>query len=263
MSPHAAPSDFKSTPEINRKYMAVRSKYIKLLKAKARIASAGGLLDYEDILQEQEIAMLYAVATFDPTKAKKSNPDKALMSWIGWIADNVVKAHFTHVMTQSRMPRVWERDGDGWSERMVSPTSMYQSLGDDGEAIQPLINAAIFDYGDPEVVLMEAGGQEKSRQVRIKFRRMVDSRVDGLASELFWAKLDPPMDLLVFIRNRTGRSPQSPSDIKLTHFSSFHGHDLKAVRQAHEKVKETAREVIAAFNPEQAQMLFGERACLS
>jgi len=256
--PYPVPRNFKSNPEINAKYLSVRKSYEPLLKSKVRVASAGGLLEYDDLLQEERVAMLYAVATHDPEKG-------SLLTWIGWIADNVIRVFLAHALTQGRMPRVWEWDGQAWEQRKVRPTSLDvttdytvavdRKVGENGGSLH--MPSALIDWADAESLAIASDDYENMRQLKLKFIGLMHFflKNEPFALKLFDSRRMPEDGLLQFVRNKIGRFPEKPSDIKITHVASFHGVDRKATHKANDVIIRTAQEVMRHFTLEQIDFL--------
>jgi hypothetical protein len=259
--PHPVPRNFRSSPEINEKYLAIYRDYEPLLKSKVRVASAAGILEYDDLLQEERIAMLYAVATHDPEKG-------SLLTWIGWIADNVIRVFLAHALTQGRMPRTWEwSESEGtWVQRKVRPTSLdsteyeldfghvdtYDNKGTPDSLIDFETPSSGQERGDDPVYTYPDGTCDPGvkRQRMNKFRWYVKKKLrqggHDFALKYYEAKLENPKDdILRYIRNTTGRWPTKPSDIKITSVAGFHRIDQKATHRANQILKQISQDVLA------------------
>ena len=235
------PQDFRSTPELNKQYAAIRNQIYPLLRSKANISGLAGFIDSDDLLQELEVKALYGLSTYNPEKG-------SLHSLIWKLAANTVANFLDYAATQARSPRVAVEWQGGWVEVPGHALSL-DSISDANLA--EYFTASAEDYYLNRQEGLQAG------MVRARFRALVDRRVDGFTRDLFWARINPPIELLIFARNRTGKLPESPDQLHLATVAAFYEILPAVAREAWADLGTVVKSVVESFDDDDRGYLEG------
>jgi DNA-directed RNA polymerase specialized sigma24 family protein len=238
------PQSFVSSSALNARYSAIRGTFMPLLRSKAKFASLAGFIDQDDLLQEMEMRALYRLPMFDQERS-------SLTTWIGLIATRTVADFLNYAGRQSRAPRhAMEWDG-GWVEVQGHAASLDEMLeehregggsGDGKLFIAGMFEESAEDYSVSREYDVRAQG------VRATFRARVNRLVGGFTRDLFWARINPPVELLIFARNKTGRLPEAPDQLRLETISAYYEVAPPAARAAWADLCSAVRRVTGEFD---------------
>lgn len=219
------PLEFRCSDEVNRVYERVRPEIIPVLRAKARVTSLAGYIDADDLLQEMEVASLYGVSTYNPEMG-------SLLHWVGVLASRTVSLFLRYSSAASRV-------GTLHFEECI----FQYNNGSMDVVCDALIEASAEDYW----MQREADLEAQSRRAR--FRAAVDWQLDGFARDLFWARINPSVELLIYSRNQSGFLPESPSQLSLKVVADFFGVDRARALAARSEVDSAVARAAGALEP--------------
>jgi len=203
------PAGFVCNNELRENYPIVEKQLLPLIRIKATKLKRLSGYDFDDALQEGRIALLKAMANYDYNRG-------SLERYVSVVLDNTYNAILFERMSASRMPRVVYWEDDGWKQSPSAPVSLDAMMG-----LKKLINEPADPSFTPEQELENNQLEEVARVFRLK---MFNS-LKGRDLDVFVCKVNPPMDLLIMIRNM-GDDYERPTNL---HIAKYLGTDKNAV----------------------------------
>jgi hypothetical protein len=197
--PKHFPKGFVCTQELRDLYPDLERQMLPLIKAKAnRLRRLSGF-DFDDALQEGRMALLNAMTKYDYNRGKNG-----LERYVGRVLTNTYNALLFEHMAQCRMPQVVMQLDNEWVKAPMPPVSLDVLIGFEPEA----------DYNDPE---QEVAQNQLSEIARV-FRLKMFNSLEGRDLDVFSCKVNPPMDLLIMVRNMGGNYNKTPSNVHIARY---------------------------------------------
>ena len=184
----AIPRSFVSDKANHDKYVEVEPKLMGFIKNKARTytAKGGGLLDYEELVQEGRCALMHALGSYDPGKGK------ALHVYLGRILDNTYRDMMIKVLSPTNCPRIWRRTEEKW-ERVPYPTLSMDAARELDEEPEQIPDDGI----DPETAACNAESELRAKVFLMRLRQRLSPR----ECEVLECVRQPDAGLLTTARN--------------------------------------------------------------
>jgi len=221
------PETFRSSPKNNAEYLRLRPQLIPILRSKAQLASIAGFIDRVDLLQEMEIVALYGVSVYRDGR-------QSLLTWIGTMVQHTVADFLRYGSSKTRSCGVWEFEDGEWRGRRVPAASF--DVQHEEDYPEALISRSAEDYWMSREADLEA------QAARASFRDRADAALSGFARDLFWARINAPIELLIFSRNRTGVLPERPEQLSLYTIAKFYGVGRIRAKKAWAEVRRVVAE---------------------
>lgn len=189
----AIPLAFQSSPELNRQYAEAEPKLIGFIKTKARryAQRGGGLLDYDDFVQEGRCALMHALGSYDPERGKP------LHVYLGRIIDNTYRDMLHRVLNPTNCPQIWRHGEDGEWQKVPHPALALDGSGEDGDE-------AAFQVEDgnpsPEAHMESSESEMRAKVFVLRLHRRIGEREKAVLGCI----RQPDAGLLITARNLTG-----------------------------------------------------------
>jgi len=184
------PEGFRCDAELKAAYPAAEREMLPAINWKAaRLRRMAPYIEFDDAVQEGRLALLRALMNFD-----SGYPDASLKKYVSKTLDNCYKDMFYRAVAQMRMPRVPVRGVDGeWNLRAVVPASLDSMMDTDcGYIYEPATSEP-----DPEDILRSSQLDSEARRFKMKLLNMLAPK----DKEVFQAKFNPPIELLIMCEN--------------------------------------------------------------
>jgi RNA polymerase sigma factor (sigma-70 family) len=189
------PKGFRSTPEMNEWYAELEAEMLPYIKRKASRIRGFSHIDYDDAVQEGRMALLLAMAKFDPARGK-------LAHFASKVLTNTFNVLLHKNMKMSAAPRAYTRDGNGgWNAIPVMPVS----LDDELLAVEPT-----SDIQSPEEHNIDAETEralERLSKVLLKHLKEHEKKV-------FHCKVEPSEELVKMANDGVGNC-KIPSNLHI------------------------------------------------
>lgn len=194
------------TQEIKKLYPIVEQKMLPFIRAKAAKLKRLSGMDFDDVVQEGRMALLKGI-----TKYASRGGDKELERYVGRVLTNAFHLLLYEQMAQCRMPKAVVQLDNEWVKISVPPISLDYVM-DIQQDKSP----------NPEEQLNRVDLSDLARLFRLKMFNLLTGR----DLDVFNCKVNPPMDLLIMIRNLGGDYNKTPSNV---HIAKYLGVNKSAI----------------------------------